>query len=202
MIEQILRNPKDQRSPLSSTGVYKIFCTSGQIYIGETGRELIPECEAIDLEVTKCAFNHLNIISRTTPSPPIYVPLPPLPHRMEKRLTYNFFLLLHFHQQLSHNNPIFQCQELRYSYNLAKLHKFRKLPRLHQQYVEMSRRYLLPLPHPLRDRLLNYKYYKYQLKMYLKSKIVSPLFKSRSTCNLMGLPLSSCDLSFEITNVV
>ncbi|KYN20657.1 hypothetical protein ALC57_06974 [Trachymyrmex cornetzi] len=111
---------------------------------------------------------------------------------MEKRLTYNFFLLLHFHQQLSRNNPISQCQGLRCSYNPARLRKFRKLPKLRQQYVEMSRRCLLPLPHPPRDRL----------KIYLKSKIASPLFISRSTCNLMGLPLSSCDLSFEITNVV
>ncbi|KYN06087.1 hypothetical protein ALC62_02998 [Cyphomyrmex costatus] len=127
----------------------------------------------------------------------MYVPLPPLPHRMEKRLTYNFFLLLHYHQQLSRNNPIPQCQELHCSYNPARLRKFRKLLRLHQQYVEMSRHCRPPPPH-----LLNDNYYKYQLKIYLKSKIASPLFISRSTCNLMGLPLSSCDLSFEITNVV
>ena len=36
-IGQILRNRKDQRS-LSSAGVYKIPCTCGQVYIGETGR--------------------------------------------------------------------------------------------------------------------------------------------------------------------
>lgn len=37
-IEQILRNPKDQRPPLSSAGVYKIPCSCGKVYIGETGR--------------------------------------------------------------------------------------------------------------------------------------------------------------------
>jgi len=37
-IGQILRNPKNQRSPLSSAGIYKIPCSCGQIYIGETGR--------------------------------------------------------------------------------------------------------------------------------------------------------------------
>jgi len=37
-IGQILRNPKDQKSPFSSAGVYKIPCSCGQIYIGETGR--------------------------------------------------------------------------------------------------------------------------------------------------------------------
>ncbi|KYQ58102.1 hypothetical protein ALC60_03154 [Trachymyrmex zeteki] len=122
---------------------------------------------------------------------------------MEKRLTYNFFLLLHFHQQLSRNNPTSQYQGLHCSYNPARLRKFRKLPRLRQQYVEMSRHCRLPPLHPQKDRrLLNYNYYKYELKLYLKSKIASPLFISRSTCNLMGLPLSSCDLSFEITNVV
>jgi len=37
-IGQILRNPKDQRSPLSSAGIYKIPCSYGQVYIEETGR--------------------------------------------------------------------------------------------------------------------------------------------------------------------
>ncbi|XP_018309177.1 uncharacterized protein [Mycetomoellerius zeteki] len=37
-IGQILKNPKDQRPPLSSAGVYKIPCSCGQVYIGETGR--------------------------------------------------------------------------------------------------------------------------------------------------------------------
>ncbi|XP_018401736.1 PREDICTED: uncharacterized protein LOC108778909 [Cyphomyrmex costatus] len=37
-IDQILRNPKDQRPPLSSAGVYKIPCSCGKVYIGETGR--------------------------------------------------------------------------------------------------------------------------------------------------------------------
>ena len=37
-IGQILRSPKDQRSPLSSAGVYKIPCFCGQVYIEETGR--------------------------------------------------------------------------------------------------------------------------------------------------------------------
>jgi len=31
-------NPKDQRSPLNSVGVYKILCSYEQVYIGETGR--------------------------------------------------------------------------------------------------------------------------------------------------------------------
>jgi len=35
---QILRNPKDQKPPLSSAGVYKIPCSCGKVYIGETGR--------------------------------------------------------------------------------------------------------------------------------------------------------------------
>jgi len=37
-IGQILRNPKNQRLPLSSAGVYKISCFCGQVYIGETER--------------------------------------------------------------------------------------------------------------------------------------------------------------------
>ncbi|KAG5322672.1 MOS1T transposase, partial [Pseudoatta argentina] len=37
-IGQILRNPKDQRPPLSSVGVYKVPCSCKQVYIGETGR--------------------------------------------------------------------------------------------------------------------------------------------------------------------
>jgi len=37
-IGQILRNPKDQRLPLSSAGVYKIPCSYGKVYIGETER--------------------------------------------------------------------------------------------------------------------------------------------------------------------
>jgi len=36
-IEQILRNPRDQR-PLNSAGVYKIPCSCGKVYIGETER--------------------------------------------------------------------------------------------------------------------------------------------------------------------
>ncbi|XP_018312914.1 uncharacterized protein [Mycetomoellerius zeteki] len=40
-IEQILRNPKNQRSPLSSAGVYKIPCSCGKVYIGETGRRTV-----------------------------------------------------------------------------------------------------------------------------------------------------------------
>jgi len=37
-IGQFLRNPKDQRPPLSSAGVYRIPCSCGKVYIGETGR--------------------------------------------------------------------------------------------------------------------------------------------------------------------
>jgi len=37
-LQCILRNPKDQRPPLSSAGVYKYLCFCGQVYIGETGR--------------------------------------------------------------------------------------------------------------------------------------------------------------------
>ena len=37
-IGQILKNPKDQRPPLSSARVYKILCSCGQVYIGETER--------------------------------------------------------------------------------------------------------------------------------------------------------------------
>jgi len=37
-IGQILRNPKDQRHSLSFTGVYKIPCSCGKVYIDETGR--------------------------------------------------------------------------------------------------------------------------------------------------------------------
>jgi len=33
-----LRNPKDQRPPLSSAGVYKIPCSYGKVYIEETGK--------------------------------------------------------------------------------------------------------------------------------------------------------------------
>jgi len=33
-----LKNLKDQRPPLSSAGVYKIPCSDGKVYIGETGR--------------------------------------------------------------------------------------------------------------------------------------------------------------------
>jgi len=39
-IEQILRNPKDQRLPLNSAGVYKIPHSCGQVYIGATRRML------------------------------------------------------------------------------------------------------------------------------------------------------------------
>jgi len=35
-IEQILRDPKNRRPPLSSAGEYKMSCSCGQIYIGET----------------------------------------------------------------------------------------------------------------------------------------------------------------------
>jgi len=31
-VRQILRNPKDQRPPLSSAKIHKIFCSCGQIY--------------------------------------------------------------------------------------------------------------------------------------------------------------------------
>ena len=37
-IGQTLRNPKDQRSPLSTAGMYKISCSCRQVYIEETGR--------------------------------------------------------------------------------------------------------------------------------------------------------------------
>jgi len=37
-IGEILRYPKDQRSPLSSAGVYKIPCFFKNVYIGESGR--------------------------------------------------------------------------------------------------------------------------------------------------------------------
>jgi len=37
-IGQILRNPKDERPPLNSAGVYKISCFCGQVYIGKTRR--------------------------------------------------------------------------------------------------------------------------------------------------------------------
>ena len=40
-IRQILRNPKDQRPQFSSAGVYKISCSCGQVYIGETERRSI-----------------------------------------------------------------------------------------------------------------------------------------------------------------
>jgi len=40
-IEQILRNPKGQRPPLSSAEVYKISYSCGQVYIGETGRTIL-----------------------------------------------------------------------------------------------------------------------------------------------------------------
>jgi len=33
-----LRNPKDQRPPLSSARVYKILCSCGKVYIGEIGK--------------------------------------------------------------------------------------------------------------------------------------------------------------------
>jgi len=33
-----LKNPKDQRPPLSSAGVYKIPCSCGKVNIGETER--------------------------------------------------------------------------------------------------------------------------------------------------------------------
>jgi len=37
-IGKILRNPKDQRPPLISAGIYKIPCSCGQVYIGKTRR--------------------------------------------------------------------------------------------------------------------------------------------------------------------
>jgi len=37
-IGQISKNPKDQRPPLSSAGVYIIPCSCGKVYIGETGK--------------------------------------------------------------------------------------------------------------------------------------------------------------------
>jgi len=37
-IGQILKNPKDQRFPLSSAEVYKISCSCEKVYIEETGK--------------------------------------------------------------------------------------------------------------------------------------------------------------------
>ena len=39
-IAQLLPNPKDQRSHLETPGVYKIPCSCGKAYIGETGRKI------------------------------------------------------------------------------------------------------------------------------------------------------------------
>ena len=39
-ISQVLKNPKDPRDPLSATGVYKIPCQCGKVYIGMTGRSI------------------------------------------------------------------------------------------------------------------------------------------------------------------
>lgn len=39
-IGQLLPNPKDPRAPLSNPGVYKIPCSCGKVYIGETGRKI------------------------------------------------------------------------------------------------------------------------------------------------------------------
>ncbi|XP_070518870.1 uncharacterized protein [Cardiocondyla obscurior] len=39
-IHQLLPNPKDQRPRLDKPGVYKIPCTCGKVYIGETGRKI------------------------------------------------------------------------------------------------------------------------------------------------------------------
>ncbi|XP_018355601.1 PREDICTED: uncharacterized protein LOC108756357 [Trachymyrmex septentrionalis] len=65
-IGQILRNPKDQRPPLSSAGVYKILCFCGQVYVGETGRMVnlrIKEhqCDVRLKHVTQSALSEHNI---------------------------------------------------------------------------------------------------------------------------------------------
>ncbi|XP_039303910.1 uncharacterized protein LOC120357487 [Solenopsis invicta] len=39
-IAQLLPNPKDQRPSLETSGVYKISCVCGKVYIGETGRKI------------------------------------------------------------------------------------------------------------------------------------------------------------------
>ncbi|XP_024882522.1 uncharacterized protein LOC112461499 [Temnothorax curvispinosus] len=39
-IFQLLPNPKDQRPRLETPGVYKIPCSCGKVYIGETGRKI------------------------------------------------------------------------------------------------------------------------------------------------------------------
>lgn len=39
-IGQFLTSPKDERPPLSSSGVYRIPCSCGKVYIGETGRKI------------------------------------------------------------------------------------------------------------------------------------------------------------------
>ncbi|XP_033218448.1 lipase 3-like [Belonocnema kinseyi] len=39
-IGQLLNNPEDKKAPLSDPGVYKIPCSCGRLYIGETGRAM------------------------------------------------------------------------------------------------------------------------------------------------------------------
>ena len=39
-ISQLLRNPKDKRDPLATTGIYSIPCECGKVYIGMTSRSI------------------------------------------------------------------------------------------------------------------------------------------------------------------
>jgi len=61
---QILRNPKDQRPPLSSAGVYKIPCSCGKVYIGETGR-MVNICMKEHQERDVRLKHHITSIIRT-----------------------------------------------------------------------------------------------------------------------------------------
>jgi len=59
-----LRNPKDQRSQLSSAGVYKIPCSCGKVYIRETGRMVNMkeyQCNIRLKHITQAALSEHNI---------------------------------------------------------------------------------------------------------------------------------------------
>jgi len=61
-IEQILRNPKDQRPPISSAGVYKILCSSEKVYIGETGRMINIHMKEHQRDIRLKTYHTISII--------------------------------------------------------------------------------------------------------------------------------------------
>ncbi|XP_032678536.1 uncharacterized protein LOC116847549 [Odontomachus brunneus] len=67
-IGQYLNNPKDRRPPLDTSGVYRVLCSCGKIYIRETGRMVSTRMKehqsAVKLKnVTQSALTELNLES-------------------------------------------------------------------------------------------------------------------------------------------